>query len=266
MLLYDDIPLLFNIGTFVISMIGTILFSYWWATMRKATIVYIYVMILIFSLGLENFAEFYFRYTHFDLIIEHSKTGCPLCTDLFSPYWMLRGVLVFTITTIFMSHMMARIYSTMFKIRKVKHEIQKYFIPDAPFQVMIVEDDPQIPVILFEFIQNKCKGASVVLKTSADEALQYLKDGNMINMVICDINLKGRLNGFDLVRHVRKICPWIVNIGMTGYPGRYTLNDARQIGFDDYFIKPFRLDDISKSMNYYRVRMARWGSILNRKE
>lgn len=261
-----DVLLFFNIGTAVISTLGTLLFVYWWVVMRKATVVYIYVLILIFAVGMENLAEFLFRYGHYEFIKAHAESGCPFCTDLFSPYWQLRGALVFVIVGIFMSHMMARIYSTMFRINKMKEEIKKFYNPNAPFQVMIVEDDPAIPGVLFNYIKDKCRGASVVLKSSAEEAIEFLKEDNPVSMIICDMNLKGRLSGFDLVLYVKRARPWIVNIGMTGYPGRYTLHDARQAGFDDYFVKPFRLEDISKSMNYHRAKMQRWGLIVNRKE
>jgi len=259
-----DALMFFNLSTAVISFFGFMIFVQWWVTTRKATIVYIYILLLIFAIGVENLIEFYFRYNHYDAIQQLASAGCSVCAHLFDKYWMFKGLLVFVVISIFMLHMIQRIYHTMFKIKKIQSEVEKYYNPNASFFVLIVEDDLLIPAILGEYISKKSKGASVVVRSSAEEALEYLGKDPSINMILCDIALKGKMTGFDLIRTVKKSYPWIINICMTGYPGRYSLHDARKEGFDDYFIKPFRLDDIAKSMNYHRQKMVRWGNITNR--
>ena len=261
-----DFLVAMNFLIFVLSLFGTLIFIYWWVMLKKATPVYIYVLLLIFAIGIENYSEFYFRYSYLEIIREQARSGsaaCKIFQELQSPNWIFKEIFVFLSLSAFISHMSYRMYVTLYKIRKFKKEIDKYFDIEANFQLMIVEDNMQIPKLLYKYIKKSGEKISVTLKSSVEEALIFLSE-HKIDMIICDMNLRGSKSGFDLVKIVKEKYPYVINIGMTGYPGKYTLNDARKLGFDDYFIKPFRLSDILVCMKYHKTKMMRWSQVVSR--
>ena len=45
---------------------------------------------------------------------------------------------------------------------------------------------------------------------------------------------------------------------MTGWSGLFEVEECREAGFDDYFTKPLKLDDIYKSVEDAMQKKARW--------
>jgi DNA-binding response OmpR family regulator len=91
---------------------------------------------------------------------------------------------------------------------------------------------------------------------SAEEALDILKRESIMVMFL-DLNLPG-MNGLDLCKKIRKKNTIGIIFAMTGYSNFYGLLDCRTVGFDDFFIKPFKLDVLLKSVQEAFERLDRW--------
>ena len=48
---------------------------------------------------------------------------------------------------------------------------------------------------------------------------------------------------------------------LTAFASEYHIEECRQAGFDDYFVKPFKLDVILKALEAAFARTQRWDSI-----
>jgi DNA-binding response OmpR family regulator len=99
-------------------------------------------------------------------------------------------------------------------------------------------------------------GYAVLTAGSAEEALDILKRESIMVMFL-DLNLPG-MNGLDLCKKIRKKNTIGIIFAMTGYSNFYGLLDCRTVGFDDFFIKPFKLDVLLKSVQEAFERLDRW--------
>ena len=82
-------------------------------------------------------------------------------------------------------------------------------------RILIVEDDQLIQAMIEEAVAGG--GFSAVLTGSGEEAIGLLRDDkNAIRAVVTDINLLGRLDGWEVGRAAREIEPTMPIIYMTG--------------------------------------------------
>ena len=100
--------------------------------------------------------------------------------------------------------------------------------------LLIVEDDPTIRRAFSNLFTNA--GYRVQAVASAEEALQVMRQAP-VPVLFLDLKLPG-MNGLELCREVRKEWPWSIAIAVTGYATLFELVACREVGFDDYFIKP----------------------------
>lgn len=257
-----DFGLLFDGVLAVFATIGFGIFLYWWARYRRATIIYIYVMVLLLGIGVEKWMEFFFRITFLEIIKQETSAFCVI---LGSNGWQLRGLLLTIIVIVLVTHMSARMVKTIMGVRKLKEQIKKDDMVGYASTILVVEDDEQIPGILKTYFEKYYPDMKMELATSGEEALEILNTNQQIAVFILDIHLRGSMDGFELCQRIRDRVPWGIIIGITGFPSQYPLSDARAKGFDDYFIKPFRLSDMDQALKCHIERMQRWGKIRQRK-
>ncbi|WP_414642720.1 response regulator [Bradyrhizobium sp.] len=85
---------------------------------------------------------------------------------------------------------------------------------DLPI-ILVVEDDPSIQVLIEEALGDG--GFNTAIVASGEEALTLL-NGNKekYRAVVTDINLEGKIDGWEVARHVREIDPEYPVIYMSG--------------------------------------------------
>jgi CheY-like chemotaxis protein len=83
-------------------------------------------------------------------------------------------------------------------------------------KLLIVEDDFLIRMTLAEALTDE--GFVVAEAASGDEALAMLLEDDAIGLLLTDIQLPGKLDGFALVRAARTKRPALKVIFMTGRP------------------------------------------------
>jgi CheY-like chemotaxis protein len=85
-------------------------------------------------------------------------------------------------------------------------------------RILVVEDDQLIQALVEESLSDG--GFDPLLAVSGEEAIALLnKDENDLRVVVTDINLSGKLDGWEVGRTAREIEPTMPIVYMTGSHG-----------------------------------------------
>jgi CheY-like chemotaxis protein len=110
--------------------------------------------------------------------------------------------------------------------------------PLKDIQVLLVEDEPDIAVLLTYLLENE--GAAVTVTTTALEASQVL-NAQCPQILVCNLRLPD-LDGKELLKQVRQ-APTTASrqlpaIAVTSYSREYSKAAAFKAGFDYFLAKP----------------------------
>uniref|UniRef100_Q31FN7 Two component, sigma54 specific, transcriptional regulator, Fis family n=1 Tax=Hydrogenovibrio crunogenus (strain DSM 25203 / XCL-2) TaxID=317025 RepID=Q31FN7_HYDCU len=118
-------------------------------------------------------------------------------------------------------------------------------------KILVVEDDKELQEALVDTLE--LNGFDVVSVGSAEEALVALDDE--IAMVFTDIRMDG-MNGYDLMKRIRAIKPYLPIVLMTAYGTVEQAVEAMKSGAVDYILKPFEADVLVEKAKAYFYRDA----------
>jgi len=107
--------------------------------------------------------------------------------------------------------------------------------------ILVVDDESMMRNLLERILSRD--GYRVLSAEDGQDALRVL-DKEPVNIIISDLKMP-RMNGFDLLKVVKKDYPGIAMIMMTAYGDTYTVKDALLLGADEYITKPFKSFEIS---------------------
>ena len=110
-----------------------------------------------------------------------------------------------------------------------------------PLRILLVDDDAATLEVITIYLESR--GHSVNACEGGQEALDVLDD-HAFDLIISDVQMAG-MNGFELLRAVRKRVPEVGFILMTAYEDKYPLSEALEAGADGYISKPFSLSKFS---------------------
>lgn len=110
-----------------------------------------------------------------------------------------------------------------------------------PLRILLVDDDASTLEVIALYLESR--DHSVVTCPGGEEALGILED-LAFDLIISDVKMAG-MNGFELLRAVRKRVPEIGFILMTAYEDECPLSEALEAGADGYISKPFSLSKFS---------------------
>jgi two-component system, chemotaxis family, chemotaxis protein CheY len=90
-----------------------------------------------------------------------------------------------------------------------------------------------------------CKQFIVVKKQNGREALEWMHEGNLPDVIISDLYMP-EMDGFEFLKHIRtsgffKDIPVIV---LSSYENSSTRINCLKSGADDYLIKPFNPEEL----------------------
>lgn len=105
-------------------------------------------------------------------------------------------------------------------------------------RVLLVEDDFLIREALVDLLRDD--GIEVLVAASGDEALGICA-ASAFDLLITDIRMPGRTNGWDLAEHCRSSRPELPVIYMTGYSDV----SARPVPGSIMLRKPFDIEKIA---------------------
>ncbi len=121
-------------------------------------------------------------------------------------------------------------------------------------RILVVDDEEGIRDILTKAFTRA--GYEVKTAASAEEALEILNQ-ELYPLQYIDLQLP-EMNGIELCRRVRRENPTSMLIAITGYASVFQIVEARDAGFDDYFLKPFKVEDLLESAKDAFKKLERW--------
>ncbi len=107
-------------------------------------------------------------------------------------------------------------------------------------RILVVDDEPIVLKVLGEVLTSE--GFQVAQAESGQTAVDML-DRDPFALVLCDIRMPG-MNGFELLREVRRSHPGTDVVMMTGFGSIDGAVDAMSLGAADYLIKPLKPKEI----------------------
>ena len=118
-----------------------------------------------------------------------------------------------------------------------------------PRRVLVVEDEALVRLLVAQILEEA--GYAVREAAEAKSALELLRSGEFIDLMVTDVGLPG-LNGKQLADQARSLRPDLKVLFMTGYADTGLLDSKLPEGMG-LITKPFDLDDLA----------AKAGSLLN---
>ena len=117
--------------------------------------------------------------------------------------------------------------------------------------ILVVDDELMMRNLLEKILVRD--GYNVKTAENGQDALEVLKR-EKIDIVISDMKMP-EMNGFDLLKIIKKEYPRIGMIMMTAYGDTYTVKDALLLGADEYITKPFKSFEVSMIVEraYWRI-------------
>jgi len=89
-------------------------------------------------------------------------------------------------------------------------------VSERPVVALVVDDEPMIRVPVAWVLQDH--GFEVVEAGTGDEALAILQGGTPVDLLITDVRMPGKTDGFKLVEHARRLRGPLPIIAMSGMP------------------------------------------------
>ncbi len=110
----------------------------------------------------------------------------------------------------------------------------------AKSKILIVDDEVSMREFL-EIMLSK-EGYKVSSAGNGKEALNMLND-TIYDLIVSDVQMPG-MNGIELLRNVKEVCPDTTVIMITAYASTESGVEAMKAGAYDYITKPFKVDEI----------------------
>jgi DNA-binding response OmpR family regulator len=104
-------------------------------------------------------------------------------------------------------------------------------------KLMVIEDNKPMQLVLNHHLSAKYQ---VTIFPDGFEAMSYLHAGNVVDMIICDLNTP-RMNGYELLDQLRTsgFFSSIPILILSGEESTETRIKCLEAGADDYVLKPF---------------------------
>ena len=120
-------------------------------------------------------------------------------------------------------------------------------------KILLVEDDPNLGLLLQDYLQLKGK-FDVVLCTDGEDGLRTFNKQNF-DLCILDVMMPKK-DGFTLGKDIRKVNTQVPIIFATAKTMLEDKASAYDLGGDDYITKPFRIEELLLRINALLKRVA----------
>jgi CheY-like chemotaxis protein len=120
--------------------------------------------------------------------------------------------------------------------------------------VLIVDDDVTVRDMFHDVFSDA--GYSISLATNGEEALRILNEEKIMVMFL-DLKLFG-MDGIELCRQIRKMNHMAIIYAITGWAGLFEIEECREAGFDDFFVKPVKINQMLDAVEEAFKKLDRW--------
>ncbi len=110
-------------------------------------------------------------------------------------------------------------------------------------KILVVDDQVGIVSFLYDFFTHK--GYDVIQATNGKEAINLVKEESP-EIVLLDIKLGWGKDGIEVLKEIKQDAPKVRVLMMTSVDEEDVINEAFELGADDYIIKPFSLSYLEK--------------------
>jgi DNA-binding NtrC family response regulator len=111
-------------------------------------------------------------------------------------------------------------------------------------KILVVDDDAIVIKSCRRILESE--GFEVSTVPSAEQALEAVKNSDF-DLLLIDVKMPER-DGMYLLREIKKNWPEMPSIVMSGYPTPETIADVLRLGASLFIPKPFRPDELMKSV------------------
>lgn len=116
---------------------------------------------------------------------------------------------------------------------------------NAKGHILVVDDEPNVLVTYRLILQQQ--GYEVSAAISSEEAREALAK-QPIDLLLCDLSLEGRENGFDVIDFGRKKNPRLPTVLLTGYATPEANDHAAEMGVPVLF-KPIDIKELLETIS-----------------
>lgn len=110
--------------------------------------------------------------------------------------------------------------------------------------IVVLDDVPDAGRLIQRILERK--GHTVIPFTEEEAAIDYVAS-HAVDLAILDIKLK-KMNGVDVLVEMKKKCPDIRVIMLTGYPTIETARECLALGAREYCVKPIDKDELEEKV------------------
>jgi len=119
-------------------------------------------------------------------------------------------------------------------------------------RILVVDDDAIVIKSCRRILE--AEGFEVITVPSADEALEKIRTLDF-DLLLMDVKMP-KHDGIFLMREINKNWPDVPIIVMSGYPTSETITDVFKLGAVHFIPKPFRPDELMKSIRQAIQKMS----------
>ena len=132
-------------------------------------------------------------------------------------------------------------------------------VTGAAINVMVIEDNKPMQLVLSHHLNTKYK---VTIFADGFEAMAYLHEGNVVDVIISDLNTP-RMNGYELLDQLRAsgFFSSIPILILSGEESTDTRIKCLEAGADDYLVKPFNPRELLARINAILRRTGKISTI-----
>ena len=120
--------------------------------------------------------------------------------------------------------------------------------------VLIVDDDVTVRDMFHDVFSDA--GYPISMATNGEEALRILNEEKIMVMFL-DLKLFG-MDGIELCRQIRKTNHIAIIYAITGWAGLFEIEECREAGFDDFFVKPVKINQMLDAVEEAFKKLDRW--------
>ncbi len=120
-------------------------------------------------------------------------------------------------------------------------------------KILVVDDDAIVIKSCRRILE--AEGFEVTAVPGADEALEKIKSSEF-DLLLMDVKMP-KHDGIFLMREIKKNWPDIPIVVMSGYPTPETIADVLKLGATQFIPKPFRPDELVKTVRQVIQKMSR---------
>jgi DNA-binding NtrC family response regulator len=120
----------------------------------------------------------------------------------------------------------------------------------AKGRILVVDDEESLRTVLSA--ELLAEGYRVNTATDGEDAINLLA-GQDFDLILLDIKM-GRVDGFEVLRHVKRIRPATKVIMLTGFADLKNAIESKRLGAEDFVSKPYDLVDLLTTVDRVLAR------------